>query len=160
MPSPKPPKPLAVIFGCSGLKLTDAERDFFAQSNPLGFILFQRNCEDPDQVRTLVADLSESVGRSEAPILIDQEGGRVARLKPPHWPEFPSGKAYADLYAKDPEAGVEAASLGGRLIAHELDKIDITVDCAPVLDVPQSGADLIIGDRAFGQGMCGKRTEV
>ncbi len=119
-------------------------------SNPLGFILFQRNCQDPDQVRALVADLGACVGRSEAPILIDQEGGRVARLKPPHWPEFPSGKAYADLFAKDPGAGVEAATLGGRLIAHELDKLDITVDCAPVLDVPQAGADLIIGDRAFG----------
>lgn len=101
-------------------------------------------------MRTLVADLCDSVGRGDAPILIDQEGGRVARLKPPHWPEFPSGKAYADLYAKDPDAGVEAATLGGRLIAHELDTLDITIDCAPVLDVPQAGADPIIGDRAFG----------
>lgn len=150
LPSPKIQKPLAVIFGCSGPELTDAERAFFAKVNPLGFILFQRNCQDPDQVRALVADLGDCVGRAEAPILIDQEGGRVARLKPPHWPEFPAAKAYADLYAQDPDAGLEAANLGGRLIAHELDLLDITVDCAPVLDVPQAGADPIIGDRAFG----------
>jgi len=130
--------------------LTDAERAFFSATNPLGFILFQRNCETPAQVKKLVADLRACVDRPDAPVLIDQEGGRVARLRPPHWPEFPAAKVYADLYAQDPERGLEAAQLGGRLIAAELSALGITVDCAPVLDVPQPGADPIIGDRAFG----------
>lgn len=143
-------KPLAVVFGCSGPRLTQAERTFFAETNPLGFILFQRNCDTPAQVQQLVADLRSSVGRADAPVLIDQEGGRVARLKPPHWPEFPAAKAYADLFAKDAAQGLEAARLGGQLIGHELAQLGVTIDCAPVLDVPQPGADLIIGDRAFG----------
>jgi len=140
-----------VVFGCSGLVLTPEERAFFGESNPLGFILFQRNCDTPTQVRALVDDLRATVGRADAPVLIDQEGGRVARLKPPHWPEFPPAKVYADLYARDPDAGVEASTLGGRLIAHELAALGITIDCAPVLDVPRVGADPIIGDRAFGE---------
>ena len=140
-----------MVFGCSGLVLTPEERAFFGESNPLGFILFQRNCDTPTQVRALVDDLRATVGRADAPVLIDQEGGRVARLKPPHWPEFPPAKVYADLYARDPDAGVEASTLGGRLIAHELAALGITIDCAPVLDVPRVGADPIIGDRAFGE---------
>lgn len=152
MPSPKPTqKPLAVVFGCSGLKLTPEERSFFTEIQPLGFILFQRNCDTPDQVRALVDDLRSCVHHANAPVLIDQEGGRVARLRPPHWPEFPPAKAYADLYQNNPEEGLEASQLGGRLIAHELDALGITIDCAPVLDVPQAGADPIIGDRAFGE---------
>lgn len=143
-------KPLAAIFGCSGLELTVEERAFFTQNRPLGFILFQRNCETPDQVRALVDDMRSCVNHKDAPVLIDQEGGRVARLKPPHWPEFPAAKAYADLYAQDPDAGMEASFLGGRLIAQELADLGISVDCAPVLDVPQPDADPIIGDRAFG----------
>jgi len=143
--------PNAVIFGCSGLVLTEPERDFFADTDPLGFILFQRNCDTPDQVRTLVNDLRTSVGRDDVPILIDQEGGRVARLKPPHWPTFPPAMTYADVYGVDQDAGVEAALLGGQLIASELFDLGITVDCAPVLDSPQSDADPIIGDRAFGR---------
>ncbi|MCW8915887.1 MAG: beta-N-acetylhexosaminidase [Magnetovibrio sp.] len=148
MPSPKPQ---AVIFGCSGLELTASERAFFAETQPLGFILFLRNCDNPDQIRALVDDLRSTVEHAHAPILIDQEGGRVARLKPPHWPEFPSAKAYADLYSKDPHAGIDAAFLGGRLIGEELSQLGLTIDCAPVLDVPQPGADPIIGDRAFGE---------
>ena len=136
--------------GCSGLELTSQERAFFAESNPLGFILFQRNCDNPNQVRKLVDDLRACVGRADAPVMIDQEGGRVARLKPPHWPEFPAAKAFADLYAQNPDHGVEVSALGGRLIAHELAALGVTIDCAPVLDVPQPGADPIIGDRAFG----------
>lgn len=152
MPNPKTsPKPLAAVFGCAGPELLAEERAFFAETDPLGFILFQRNCETPAQVQKLVQDLRASVGRADAPVLIDQEGGRVARLKPPHWPEFPPAMAYADLYAKDAAAGLEAADLGGRLIAHELAALGVTVDCAPVLDVPQPGADPIIGDRAFGR---------
>ncbi|HEY9079842.1 beta-N-acetylhexosaminidase [Magnetovibrio sp.] len=138
------------MFGCSGLALTAEERAFFQACNPLGFILFQRNCDSPEQVRALVDDLRACVDRPDAPVLIDQEGGRVARLKPPHWPEFPAARAYADLYAQDPAKGVEASTLGGRLIAHELAALGVNVDCAPVLDVPQPGADPIIGDRAFG----------
>ena len=148
MPSPKP---LAAIFGCTGLELSTEERAFFQDVQPLGFILFQRNCDNPEQVKALVEDLRSCVHHASAPVLIDQEGGRVARLKPPHWPEFPTAKAYADLYAKDPMAGVDAAFLGGRLIGEELAQLDISVDCAPVLDVPQPGADPIIGDRAFGE---------
>ena len=147
MPSPKPH---AVVFGCSGLELSAEERAFFQDVQPLGFILFQRNCDTPNQVRALVQDLRGTVNHAHAPVLIDQEGGRVARLKPPHWPEFPSAIRYAELYADDADKGLEAAALGGRLIAHELAALDITVDCAPVLDVPQPGADPIIGDRAFG----------
>lgn len=148
--TPSKVKPLAVVFGCEGFELSSLERAFFAANNPLGFILFQRNCDHPDQVRALVADLRGAVGRDDAPILIDQEGGRVARLQPPHWPTFPTAMAYADLYRKTPEDGLEAAWLGGRLIAAELSALGITIDCAPVLDVPQTDADPIIGDRAFG----------
>ncbi len=142
-------KPLAVIFGCASTELTAAERAFFKACNPLGFILFQRNCETPKQVRKLVDELRACVGRNDAPLLIDQEGGRVARLKPPPWPEFPSAKAYGDVFARDKEAGEEAAALGGRLIAEELSALGINVNCAPVLDVPHVGADPVVGDRAF-----------
>lgn len=145
------PNPRAVIFGCSGLALTDAERRFFADTNPFGFILFGRNCDTPDQVRHLVDELKSSLGRDAVPILIDQEGGRVARLTAPNWPTFPPAMTYADLYAENQDLGVEAALLGGQLIAAELFDLGITVDCAPVLDVPQSGSDPIIGDRAFGR---------
>ena len=138
------------MFGCSGLELTAQERAFFSDVDPLGFILFQRNCDTPDQVRALVDALRDAVGRTDAPVMIDQEGGRVARLKPPHWPEFPAAKAFADLFAQNPDHGAEVSTLGGRLIAHELADLGITIDCAPVLDVPQPGSDPIIGDRAFG----------
>jgi len=141
---------LAAVFGCSGLELTAQERAFFSDVDPLGFILFQRNCDTPDQVRALVDALRDAVGRTDAPVMIDQEGGRVARLKPPHWPEFPAAKAFADLFAQNPDHGAEVSTLGGRLIAHELADLGITIDCAPVLDVPQPGSDPIIGDRAFG----------
>jgi beta-N-acetylhexosaminidase len=90
-------EPRAAIFGCSGATLTPAERDFFRAADPLGFILFQRNCDNPDQLRRLVAGLRDTVGRADAPVLIDQEGGRVARLKPPHWPAYPAPAAIAAL---------------------------------------------------------------
>jgi len=135
----------AAIFGCAGLALSDAERDFFRATNPLGFILFQRNCAGPDQVRALVAALRDCVGAADAPVLIDQEGGRVARLKPPHWQNYPSAATLAA--AASPR---EAAFLASRLIAHDLAMLGITVDCAPVLDLAIAGADPIVGDRAFG----------
>ncbi|HEX6842676.1 MAG TPA: beta-N-acetylhexosaminidase [Stellaceae bacterium] len=140
------PEPRAAIFGCSGATLTPAERDFFRDADPLGFILFQRNCHSPDQVRRLVSDLRDAVGRADAPVLIDQEGGRVARLKPPHWPAYPAPAAIAALGA----AAKEAAWLGARLIADDLAALGITVDCVPVLDIPVPGADAVIGDRALG----------
>jgi beta-N-acetylhexosaminidase len=139
--------PLAAIFGCAGTRLTPAERDFFADANPLGFCLFRRNCQEPAQVRDLVAALREAVGRADAPVLIDQEGGRVARLRPPHWRDYPSAARLAAL--PDPEA-LEALGLGARLIADDLVRLGIDVDCAPVLDLPSAGADPVIGDRAFG----------
>jgi len=139
--------PAAVIFGCAGPTLATAERDFFRSANPLGFILFQRNCETPEQVRRLVAALRDSVGRADAPVLIDQEGGRVARLKPPHWPTYPSAAGIAALGGG---RAAEAAWTAARLIADDLSALGITVDCLPVLDVPVMGADNVIGDRAYG----------
>ena len=138
-------EPRAVIFGAAGPALNDEEKKFFRSADPLGFILFARNCENPAQVKSLVKDLRETVGREDAPVLIDQEGGRVARLKPPHWPEYPPASAIAA--AKNPE---EAAFLGAQLIADDLAALGITVDCAPVLDLPVPGSDAIIGDRAYG----------
>ncbi len=139
--------PLAAIFGLSGPVLTEAERQFFREADPAGFILFQRNCETPAQLRALIAALRDTVGRDDAPVLIDQEGGRVARLKPPHWPEYP---APAKIAALQGLRAREAAWLGARLIADDLALLGITVDCAPVIDLPVPGADPIIGDRAWG----------
>lgn len=137
--------PSAALFGCSGLEITDTERAFFRDVDPLGFILFARNVESPDQVRDLVFELRESVGRVNAPVLIDQEGGRVQRLRPPHWPDAPSAARLAAC--AEPE---QAVRLSMRIIADDLLSLGITVDCAPVLDIPQDDADPIIGDRAYG----------
>jgi beta-N-acetylhexosaminidase len=139
--------PRAVILGCSGESLNAFERRFFRTADPLGFILFRRNCRAPDQVRGLVAELRDCVGRNDAPVLIDQEGGRVARLRPPHWRLYPSAASLASL--PDPVAAT-AARLGARLIADDLVRLGITVDCLPVLDLPVGGADPVIGDRAYG----------
>ncbi len=140
----------AAIYGCSGHKLTAEERAFFAETRPWGFILFRRNVDTPDQVKALVAELRDSIGRAEAPVLIDQEGGRVQRLGPPHWPKYPPGSAYLKA-VNDPMAARELVRLGARLIAHDLREVGITVDCVPVLDVPVPGAHDIIGDRAYAQ---------
>lgn len=144
---PIPRRPRAIILGCAGESLGAAERDFFAETAPLGFILFGRNCRDPGQVRALVAALRDSVGRPDAPVLIDQEGGRVARLRPPHWRKYPPPGQIGALPDQQAE---EAARLQARLIADDLAALGITVDCAPVLDVPERGADPVIGDRAYG----------
>ncbi|MGH7038016.1 MAG: beta-N-acetylhexosaminidase [Stellaceae bacterium] len=143
--SGRPPR--ALILGCAGERLETDERDFFAAADPLGFILFRRNCREPGQVRDLVAALRDSVGRFDAPVLIDQEGGRVARLQPPHWRRYPAPARIAAL--PDPLAE-EAAWLGARLIADDLAALGITLDCLPVLDLPAAGADAVIGDRAYG----------
>jgi len=141
----------AAIFGCSGQVLTPEERSFFRRAKPWGFILFGRNLEAPDQVRSLVKALRETVGRSDAPVLIDQEGGRVQRLGPPHWRRYPPGRAYGDLPAADPLHGREMARLGARLMAHDLAELGINVDCLPVLDVPDPAGHEVIGDRAYGR---------
>jgi beta-N-acetylhexosaminidase len=141
----------AAILGCSGLALSQDERAFFRDARPWGFILFKRNIDTPDQVRALVAELRACVGRPDAPVLIDQEGGRVQRLGPPHWRRYPPGRAYGDLGANDPLVRREVVRLGARLLAHDLAALGINVDCVPVLDVPSPGAHDIIGDRAYGE---------
>jgi beta-N-acetylhexosaminidase len=140
----------AAIYGCSGHRLTEDERAFFAGARPWGFILFRRNIDSPEQVRALTAELRDSIGDADAPILIDQEGGRVQRMGPPHWPKYPPAEAYLKATG-DPLAARELVRLGARLMAHDLRSVGITVDCAPVLDVPVPGAHDIIGDRAWAQ---------
>jgi beta-N-acetylhexosaminidase len=137
------------IYGCSGTSLSAPERDFFRQTRPWGFILFARNISEPAQVKALVEQLRDTVGDGQAPVLIDQEGGRVARLKPPHWRERSPAARFGALHAANPEAAREATYLNARLIAHDLTGLGINVDCLPVLDVPVPGAHDIIGDRAF-----------
>ncbi|MDX1581706.1 MAG: glycoside hydrolase family 3 N-terminal domain-containing protein, partial [Alphaproteobacteria bacterium] len=143
-------KTAPVIFGCAGQQLSEAEHDFFARLQPCGFILFARNIEDPDQLSRLVGELKAGV-EAEPLILIDQEGGRVARLKPPLWPLYRPWRDFGDLARHDAEAGARAAYLNARLIGDDLAQLGITVDCLPVLDVPVPGAHDIIGDRAFAE---------
>ncbi len=140
----------AFITGISGPDLTDAERAFIGESRPWGFILFKRNVQSPAQVTALVEELRACVGRADAPVLIDQEGGRVQRLGPPHWPAYPAGVVFDRLYDLDSAAGRRAAWLSARLIAADLVALGITVDCLPLADVPVAGADAVIGDRAYG----------
>jgi beta-N-acetylhexosaminidase len=137
----------AAILACKGAVLTPEERAFFGQARPWGFILFRRNVENPEQVLRLTDAMREAVGW-ECPILVDQEGGRVQRLGPPHWAKYPPGDAFLKA-ANDPLTARELARLGGRLMAHDLKAVGINVDCAPVLDVPTPGAHDIIGDRAY-----------
>jgi beta-N-acetylhexosaminidase len=144
-------RPRAVIYGCAGPRLGADETRFFAAADPYGFILFQRNCQTPDQVRALVDALRASVGRADAPVLIDQEGGRVARLKPPHWRKAPPAAVFGALAATSIEDARRAVRLNAQLLAAELAELGIDVDCAPVLDVPVEGSHDIIGDRAFGR---------
>ncbi len=139
----------AFITGLAGTTLTTAERHFVQEADPWGLILFKRNVTTPDVLRRLIAEFRTAVGR-QAPVLVDQEGGRVQRLGPPHWPAYPPGAAYGAVFDRDPETGLRAARLGGRLIAGDLAQLSIDVDCAPVADVPAVGADPVIGDRAYG----------
>src|SRR5262247_4627726 len=139
----------AFITGVSDIALTAAERTFVREAKPWGLILFKRNVENPEQVRRLTGEFRAIVGR-DAPVLIDQEGGRVQRLGPPHWPAYPPAAVYGGLYDRDRAAGLAAARLGARLIAGDLQRLGIDVDCLPVADVPAPGADPIIGDRAYG----------
>jgi beta-N-acetylhexosaminidase len=139
----------ALIVGCSSKELTREEKALFKAEKPWGFILFKRNIETPDQVRKLVDSFRKCVGRDDAPVLIDQEGGRVQRLGPPHWPVYPPGQSYGLVHSNDPLVRREIARLGARLIAHDLNALGITVDCVPVLDVPVDGAHDVIGNRAY-----------
>jgi len=138
----------AAIFGCAGPALTPEEAAFFRDVRPWGFILFGRNVESPDQLRRLCEALRETVGREEAPILVDQEGGRVQRLGPPHWPRYPASRSYGALPA-DLQSRSELVGLGARLMAHDLTAVGITVDCLPVLDAPAPDASEVVGDRAY-----------
>ncbi|WP_417673997.1 beta-N-acetylhexosaminidase [Roseibium sp.] len=139
----------AFICGSSGTTLTPEETTFFQEENPWGLILFRRNCNAPVQVAGLVASFREAVGRSDAPVLIDQEGGRVQRLRPPNWPSYPPAGTFGTLYDKDRQYGTRAAWLGARLIAHDLLKLGITVDCLPLLDLWLAETVDAIGDRAY-----------
>ncbi len=141
---------IPAIFGLSGLELTDDERAFFRDSDPAGYILFGRNIENREQLRRLTDELRNLDGRDNLPILIDQEGGRVARMKSPEWPAFPSGAAFDALYERAPASAIEAARLNAMALASMLSEVGITVDCLPLLDVRQPGASDVIGDRALG----------
>lgn len=140
----------ALIVGCAGLRLHAAEREFLASVRPWGLILFKRNIENHAQIADLTREFRDLVGNSVAPVLIDQEGGRVQRLGPPLWPDFPPAAAFGDVYARDPMRAIEAATLGARLIASELAEIGITIDCLPVADLRLPEGHGIIGDRAYG----------
>jgi beta-N-acetylhexosaminidase len=139
----------AVILGCAGLRLSAEERRFFARLDPLGFILFARNVDAPDQLRGLIGELRQSVGRADAPVMIDQEGGRVQRLRPPHWRAAPPAARFGELAESDRAAAIEAARLNARLIGGELADLGIDTVCAPVLDLRFAGAHEVIGDRAY-----------
>jgi len=141
---------IPAIFGLSGPTLTDDERAFFRDSDPAGYILFGRNIENREQLRRLTDELRSLDGRAQLPILIDQEGGRVARMKAPEWPAFPSGAAFDALYERAPASAIEAARLNAMALALMLAEVGITVDCLPLLDVRQPGASDVIGDRALG----------
>jgi beta-N-acetylhexosaminidase len=139
----------AFISGLAGLTLTANERPFLRETQPWGMILFKRNISDPRQVTELIDSFRDIVGR-RAPVLVDQEGGRVQRLGPPHWPVYPPGARYSELYDRDPASGLAAARLAGHLIAADLAALGIDVDCLPIADVPVPGADAVIGNRAYG----------
>src|SRR5262249_46610355 len=140
----------AFIVGLAGLTVSAAERAFLREARPWGLIIFQRNVSSPGQVAELTQSFRDAVG-DEAPVLVDQEGGRVQRLKPPHWPAYPPGARYGELYDRSPELGLAAARLAGHLIASDLRPLGIDVDCLPLADVPVDGGDPIIGDRAYGR---------
>ncbi len=139
----------AFIAGCTGMELSEAEADFFRKEQPWGFIIFAHNIEDREQVSALTSQMRECVGRDDAPILIDEEGGRVQRLRPPHWLSNPPGQVLGKIYERDANDGKRAAWLLSRLIAHDLFEIGVNVDCLPILDVPVEGVSDAIGDRAY-----------
>lgn len=141
----------AFISGCAGHALSLDEQRFFARSNPFGLILFRRNCDSPEQLQALCESFRLAVGRRNAPVFVDQEGGRVQRLGPPsnRWRQYPPARAYGAAYRRDRVEGLRAARNAGRLMAEDLIAAGITANCAPVLDVPQPGAHEVIGSRAY-----------
>jgi beta-N-acetylhexosaminidase len=141
----------AVILGCAGKSLSEDEIAFYRGERPWGFILFARNIGEPAEIADLVAGLRDSVGRPDAPVFIDQEGGRVQRLRPPVAPNYPASSALGALYRSDKQAGLRAAWLMARLHAFDLLRFGINADCLPVLDVPIEGASDVIGTRAYGK---------
>ena len=140
----------AAIYGIESTELTRDERAFFRDADPAGFILFKRNCECRDQLVRLTSELREISGRPEVPILIDQEGGRVARMRPPEWPAFPAGEAFDRLYQLAPSSAIEAARSNARALGLMLSEVGVNVDALPMLDVRQPGATDIVGDRSLG----------
>jgi beta-N-acetylhexosaminidase len=140
----------AFITGVSATELIAEEREFIRSARPWGFILFKRNIDTPAQVAHLVRELRTVIDNPEAPVLIDQEGGRVQRFGPPHWPVYPAGAVFGALYDIDSALGLSAARLSARLIADDLIALGVTVDCLPLADVPVAGADAVIGNRAYG----------
>jgi beta-N-acetylhexosaminidase len=140
----------AAIYGLEGLALTGDERAFFRDAEPAGFILFRRNCENQEQMLRLTDALREICGRDDVPILIDQEGGRVARMRPPQWPAFPPAERFADLYRLAPPSAIEAVRANARALGLMLRSVGVNVNALPLLDVRQEGASDIIGDRALG----------
>lgn len=141
---------LPAIFGLSGPALTDDERGFFRDADPAGYILFGRNVQSRDQLRALTEDLRALHGRDRLLIAIDQEGGRVARMKPPEWPRYPSGEAFARLWDVAPASAIEAARVNAQALGMDLAQAGITLDCWPCVDVRVPGAHDVIGDRALG----------
>jgi beta-N-acetylhexosaminidase len=139
----------AFITGLAGLTISASERAFLREARPWGLIVFKRNVSTPAQVIELVQSFRDTVGW-EAPVLVDQEGGRVQRLGPPHWPVYPPGARYGELYDREPASGIAAARLAGHLLAADLRSLGIDVDCLPIADVPVAGGDEVIGDRAYG----------
>lgn len=140
----------ACILGCAGPRLTADERALFAAVRPWGLILFKRNIEDPAQVASLTQEFRTALGRPGAPVFVDQEGGRVQRLGPPHWPAYPPAARYGELYARDHGQGLKAARIGAELIAADLIAVGINVDCLPVADLRRPEGHDVIGDRAYG----------
>ena len=143
------PDPKAVIFGCQSTRLLGEEKDFFQRANPLGFILFGRNCESPAQVQELTHELRGAIGRTDAPILIDQEGGRVTRLPAPPWRKTPPAAVFGALAEEDPEKASWCTRANAWLMGQELKALGINVNCAPVVDVAHSLTHPVIGDRAY-----------
>lgn len=139
-----------IIFGLSGAAITADERAFFREADPLGYILFKRNCVDRAQMRALTDSLRDLSGRADVPILIDQEGGRVARMQPPEWPAFPAGPAFDSLYELAPSSAIEAVRANAQALALMLAEVGVNVNCAPLLDVRQPETTPAVGERAFG----------
>ncbi|MBS40973.1 MAG: beta-N-acetylhexosaminidase [Rhodospirillales bacterium] len=143
--------PSPVIFGCIGTELTSAEIDLFQDCRPFGLILFEHNCKNPTQLSELIFQFRETVGFRDAAVLIDQEGGRVTRMKPPHWRLPPAAGVFSKIFEKNEDIALRAAYLNARLIGKELANVKISVNCLPVLDLPELGSHDVIGDRALGK---------